>query len=137
MKSGKVYVSCDGGSRGNPGPAAIGIVIYDDKRKIIEQHKEVIGVATNNVAEYKALAKALQLAAKHTKNEVSAYMDSELVVRQMKGLYKVRQENLLKLFTKVKENEKKFAKVSYNHVLRNDLMQQKADELVNDALDGK
>lgn len=127
-------MNADGGSRGNPGRAAIGIVIRENE-KVIEKHKERIGITTNNVAEYNALIKALELAAKHTKKEIFVFMDSEFVVRQVKGEYKVRKKHLMPLFEKVKEREKVFESVKYEHVPRENKFQALADELVNEALD--
>lgn len=130
----KIIVNCDGGARGNPGPAAIGVVLRDEK-KVLETHKEMIEETTNNVAEYHALIKALESARKYTKDEVLIIMDSELVIKQMSGEYKVKAEHLLPLFNKVKALEKEYQKVTYQHVLRSDHHQAMADKLVNDALD--
>lgn len=133
----KVLVNADGGSRGNPGPAAIGIVIWDEKRNRLETFKQRIGVATNNMAEYSALVKALQLAAKHTGDIVAVFMDSELVIRQLKGEYKVKSIGLKPLFDKVKKLESSFKRVAYHNVSRDDRYQSQADELVNEALDSE
>ena len=130
----KIIINCDGGARGNPGPAAIGVVVRDEK-KVLEIYKEKIGATTNNVAEYHALIKALELARKYSKDEVVVIMDSELVIKQMSGEYKVRSEHLLPLFNKVKSLEKIYNKVTYEHVFRTDHHQTMADKLVNDALD--
>ncbi len=130
----KISVNCDGGSRGNPGRAAIGLVIRKDGQ-IVESHKEVIGVETNNVAEYNSLIKSLELAKKYTSDELNVYMDSELVIRQMRGEYKVKKEHLQLLYNKAKALEACFKKVNYEHVSRYDEYQQKADALVNQALD--
>lgn len=133
----KIFVNVDGGSRRNPGPAAIGIILWDENHNQIESYKECVGNATNNVAEYKALIKALELAAKYTRDEVQIFMDSELVIRQVNGLYRIKKEHLLDLYNQVKDNERLFTKVIYNCITRNDLYQVKADQLVNEALDGK
>ncbi|MEM3626329.1 MAG: ribonuclease HI family protein, partial [Candidatus Micrarchaeaceae archaeon] len=133
----KIYINTDGGSRKNPGPAAIGIVIWDEKHNKLEEYKECIGVATNNTAEYKAVIKALELASKHTRNEVHIFTDSELVVRQLNGLYRIKKDHLRDLFQEVKKNEQLFKKVVYNEVPRNNKYQVVADKLVNDALEGK
>ncbi|MFH1510882.1 MAG: ribonuclease HI family protein [Candidatus Woesearchaeota archaeon] len=130
----KLLINADGGSRGNPGPAAIGIVIRNEKNKILYNHSERIGIATNNVAEYKSLIKALELA-KDFDGEPTIFMDSELVVRQMKGEYKVKAKNILPLFQRAKMLEKGFSKITYKNVKRTDNMQQVADNLVNKALD--
>lgn len=131
----KVFINTDGGSRGNPGLAAIGIVIRDEKENLLEEFGEKIGIATNNVAEYKAIIKALSIAKKYTKNEVNISSDSEVVVRQIIGEYKVKKNHLLELFYEVKKKEKDFAKVTFEHVFREDPNQSKADALVNEALD--
>jgi len=133
----KIYVNCDGGCRKNPGPAAIGIVIWDENHNKIEEYKECIGDTTNNVAEYKALIKALELSVKHTRNEVHIFMDSELVVRQINGMYRIKAKHLLPLYHEVKKFEQPFKKVIYNNVTRNNKYQIEADKLVNDALDGR
>ena len=133
----KVFINCDGGSRKNPGPAAIGIIIWDEHHNILGKHKECIGDTTNNVAEYNALIKALELAAMHTRKEVQVFTDSELVVKQMTGSYRIKAKHLLPLFQKVKQLEQCFTKVTYNLVTRNNKYQTQADALVNEALDGK
>lgn len=132
----KINVHADGGSRGNPGAAAIGIIIFDDNKKELETYKECIGNATNNVAEYRALLKALQLAAKHTRKEVHIFMDSELIINQMNGIYKIKSAEMLELFQEVKDHERTFSKVVYNHVRRENKFQMMADRLVNEALEG-
>jgi ribonuclease HI len=135
MPYNKIYINCDGGSRGNPGPAAIGIAIWDENHKKIDSHMECIGISTNNVAEYSSLIAGLKMASKYTKKEVHIIMDSELVIRQMKGLYKVKKAHLLELYNKAKEAEKQFAKVVYENVAREDRYQAEADRLVNEAFD--
>lgn len=129
----EIIVNADGGSRGNPGPAAVGVVVRDNER-VIEEYKEVIGEATNNVAEYRALIRALDLALKNDAWKVKVIMDSELVVKQMKGEYKVRKKHLIPLYVEAKELEKNFKKVSYLNVRREDKFQKEADRLVNEAL---
>ncbi len=126
----------DGGSRGNPGQAAIGIILRDGE-KIILKHKEKIGIATNNIAEYKAIIKALQLAStfKHPYTEIQCILDSELVVKQLTGEYNVNHENMIPLYEQVKKLEKHFKDITYKHVLRDDKFQSQADALVNEALD--
>lgn len=132
-----VLVNCDGGSRGNPGPAAIGVVVWDEKRRVLKELGERIGITTSNVAEYKALAKALELASAYTHNEVHVFMDSELVARQVKGLYKVKASHLLPLLANVKRCEGAFRRVVYSNVPREDRFQSEADRLVNEALGSK
>lgn len=133
----KVYLNCDGGSRKNPGPAAIGIIIWDENHNKLQEHKECIGNTTNNVAEYKALIKALELAARHTQKEVNIFMDSELVIRQVIGQYKIKKSHLVPLFQKAKKLEQAFSKVTYHSIPRDNPYQASADNLVNAALDGR
>jgi ribonuclease HI len=136
MKSNKIYVYTDGGSRGNPGPAAIGITIYDENKQLLQEYKECIGDATNNVAEYKALIKALELSAAHCRDEIYCFLDSELVVRQLNGRYRIKKNHLLELFYDIKDKEKAFKTVIYNHTKRDNKLICRCDELVNDALEG-
>ncbi|MEK6948418.1 MAG: ribonuclease HI family protein [Nanoarchaeota archaeon] len=131
----KVNVYCDGASRGNPGRASIGVVVYDENMNILESYKEFIGKNTNNFAEYSSLIKALSLASKYTSIEVNVFMDSELVIKQLLGKYKVKQPHLKILFDKVKINERLFSKVNYKNVPRENIYQQEADRLANEALD--
>ena len=128
-----LQVNSDGGARGNPGKDAIGIIIRRDE-EIIEQHKEKIGSATNNIAEYKALLKAMELALKYGK-EATFTLDSELVVKQLLGEYQVKQPHLKLYWQKVRKIEEKFDKVFYKHKIRWDKFQKMADKLVNEALD--
>jgi len=137
MKLNKIHVYTDGASRGNPGPSAIGVVIYDENKNVLEEYKECIGDTTNNTAEYKALIKALELSAAHCRREVCCFLDSELVVRQLSGRYRIKAKHLLELFYVLKDREKAFDKVIYNHVRRTNKFICRADKLVNDALDGK
>ncbi len=132
-----LHVYTDGGSRGNPGPAAIGIALFNENKERIAEHKECIGDCTNNQAEYKALIKALELATAHCRKTIMCFLDSELVVRQLSGAYKIKNEELRKLFYLLKEREIAFEKVVYNHTKRENPFIQYADKLVNNALDGK
>jgi len=131
-----IYTNSDGGARGNPGPGAIGVLVRKEEN-ILEMYAENIGKVTNNVAEYKALIKALELAMKHTKGEVTCVMDSELVVKQLMGEYKVRNTELLKLFREVQKLQENFGKIKYIHVSRWDKFQQMVDNLLNIELDNK
>lgn len=131
----KIKIFTDGGARGNPGPAAIGIVIKDDKDKIIKEYSDYIGETTNNQAEYKALLKGLQLANEFKPNEVLCYLDSELVTKQMKQEYKVRDKDLQPLFIKVWNEALNFKKVTYTHIRRE--LNKEADALLNQELDKK
>ena len=128
-----LQVNSDGGARGNPGKAAIGVVIRKEDR-VLEEYKEKIGSATNNIAEYKALLKAMELSLKYEK-EATFTLDSELVVKQLLGEYQVKQPHLKLYWQKVRKIEEKFDKVFYKHKMRWDKFQKMADKLVNEALD--
>ncbi len=132
-----IYTNSDGGARGNPGPGAIGVIVRDDE-KILTQYSAKIGkFVTNNVAEYEALIKALELASRFTKDEITCVLDSELVVKQLLGEYKVRNPHLLPLFLKVQKLQENFHKIKYKHVSREDKFQVIVDELLNRELDEK
>lgn len=135
MKLDRIHIYTDGGSRGNPGPAAIGVVIYDKDKRVLVEYTECIGEATNNVAEYKALIKGLELAAAHCRKEIFCFLDSEVVVRQLNGAYRIKARHLLELFYTLKDREKAFDKIVYNHVRRDNKFICRADKLVNEALD--
>ena len=123
---------CDGGARGNPGPAAWGFVVRKDS-KIIKQNYGYIGIATNNFAEYTALIKMLVWLAKNFRGAPArVYLDSKLVVSQLNGEYKVKNANLKKLVGEVKELEEGLASIIYNHIPRD--QNKEADRLVNIAL---
>lgn len=130
-----IYTNSDGGARGNPGPGAIGVIIRDNKT-ILTKYSQMIGQrVTNNVAEYEALIKALELAKKITSEELTCILDSELVVKQLLGEYKVKHPNLLNLFLKVQKLQENFRKITYKHARREDEFQQRADELLNEELE--
>ena len=133
----KFTIWTDGGSRGNPGPAAIGVVIEGAGDK--KEYGENIGVTTNNVAEYQAVIFALKKVkqliggAKAEKAHLVFYMDSELLVKQLSHEYKVKEENIQKLFLEVHNLRLDFGKVEFKHVLRG--KNTEADKLVNEVLD--
>ena len=132
-----IFTNSDGGARGNPGPGAIGVIVRDGE-KILTKYSAHIGkLVTNNVAEYEALIKALELASKFTNDELTCFLDSELVVNQLLGKYKVRNANLLPLFLKVQKLQENFKKIKYQHVSRWDKFQQIVDGLLNEELDRK
>ncbi|MFH0985819.1 MAG: ribonuclease HI family protein [Candidatus Omnitrophota bacterium] len=133
MKKGKIY--SDGGARGNPGPAAIGVLVCDDKDIKLGDHGETIGETTNNVAEYTAVVRGLTLAAELGLSEADYFLDSELVQRQLSGIYKLKAEHLKPFFIRVKELEKKFKRITYFHVPREHPKIKLVDRLVNLALD--
>lgn len=129
-----IFTNSDGGSRGNPGPAAIGVIVRKDE-EIITKYSERIYDCTNNVAEYHALIKALELALKYTKDEVVCVLDSELLVKQLLGEYSVRSKDLLPLFLKVQKLQENFNKIKYVHVPRWNKFQKVVDKLLNQELD--
>jgi len=129
----KARLSTDGGSRGNPGPAAYGYVLETDDGTVLAAHGAAIGIATNNVAEYRGLVEGLKKAAELEVDELEVVSDSELLVHQMRGDYKVKNETLRELWLDANDLERKLGKVTYTAVRRehNEL----ADRLVNEALD--
>jgi ribonuclease HI len=124
----------DGGSRGNPGPAAIGIVLEADG-EVIKEYKRYIGKATNNQAEYEALIEGLKLARTYWKGPLECFTDSELLVRQVNGEYDVKNKELKVAHAAVEKLANQFSSITYTHVRRADKIQSIADNLVNEALD--
>lgn len=131
----KVRVYSDGGARGNPGPAAIGVLICDEKGEELEEHQETIGDATNNIAEYTAVIVGLELARKLGAKEIDYFVDSELVARQLSGKYRVKTPHILSLFNQVKASEKNFKRVTFTQIPRTHEKIRHVDKLVNQALD--
>ncbi|HNS22813.1 MAG TPA: phosphoribosylglycinamide formyltransferase [Sedimentisphaerales bacterium] len=129
----KVVVHTDGGSRGNPGPAASGFVLADDTGKRRLAKAFFLGEATNNVAEYTALIRALEAANDLGATEVTVYTDSELMVRHLQGAYKVKSDLIRPLFEQVSELRRGFGSCRVVHVTRDN--NKEADRLVNQALD--
>jgi len=130
----KLYLYTDGGSRNNPGQAAIGAVLMDGE-KIISKLSKRIGIATNNEAEYTALIQGIEMALKYTPKELRCFMDSELVIKQLNGIYRIKEPRLQKLGLKAKDLIKQIEKVSFEHIPRS--KNSLADSLVNNALDNK
>jgi len=128
----KLIINTDGGSRGNPGPAGIGVVFSDEKGEIIARYKECIGEGTNNTAEYRALVLALTKAKDFDFAEAECRLDSELVVKQLLGQYKVKDAKMKLLYAEVQELMF-FKPVKFVHVRRE--YNKEADALVNEALD--
>jgi len=128
-----IYTNSDGGARGNPGPGAIGVLIREDENILTMYSQKIGDFVTNNIAEYQALIKALELAEKHTK-EVTCVLDSELIVKQLLGEYQVRNPRLLELFLKVQKLQENFDKIKYVHVSRWDKFQQMVDALLKEEL---
>ena len=129
----KARLSTDGGARGNPGPAAFGYVLETDDGTVLEARGQRIGVATNNVAEYRALVAGLEAALERGVTRLEVVSDSELLVKQMRGEYKVKNTALRALHDAAAELERELGDVTYTAVRRehNEL----ADQLVNEALD--
>jgi ribonuclease HI len=127
-------INIDGAARGNPGPAAWAYVIQHDGQAILEENGPV-GQATNNVAEYTALMKALAKAAELKASTVHIRSDSELLVKQMNGQYKVKNPRLRELYQEANQLARQFDRVEFSHVYREENLE--ADRLCNEALDGK
>ncbi len=130
----KLVVNVDGGARGNPGPAAIGAVVQAAAGEVLEERGERIGTATNNVAEYRALLLGIERAAELGASELELVGDSELIVRQVKGEYKVKDATLRELHAEVQQALRPFDRWSIRHVRRAENAE--ADRLVNQVLDG-
>jgi ribonuclease H / adenosylcobalamin/alpha-ribazole phosphatase len=129
----KARLSTDGGARGNPGPAAYGYVLEAEDRTVLAAHGEAIGIATNNVAEYRALIAGLEKAVEVGVRELEVVSDSELLVKQMRGEYRVKNEALRELSAEASRLARQIGRVRWTAVRRehNEL----ADRLVNEALD--
>jgi ribonuclease HI len=129
----KATLYTDGGARGNPGPAAYAFVLEAEDGTVLDARGEAIGVATNNVAEYRALVAGLERAVEAGVHELEVVSDSELLVKQMRGEYKVKNRALQELFLDASRHARRLDTVTYRHVRRehNEL----ADRLVNEALD--
>ena len=132
------HLYTDGGSRGNPGPAATGVVVFDHDGAELKTANKYLGVATNNHAEYAALVQGLEVVAKLAAKgadqaHVVAHLDSELVVKHLNGIYKLKAEELKPLFAQVQKLAGQFAKVTFKHIRRE--LNAKADSLVNECLD--
>ena len=129
----KARLSTDGGARGNPGPAAYGYVLESEEGHVLDARGEAIGTATNNVAEYRGLVAGMQKAVDLGVAELEVVSDSELLVKQMRGEYRVKNEALRALWEEATDLERRFRRVNYTAVRRahNEL----ADRLVNEALD--
>jgi len=133
----KFFIYCDGGARGNPGPAAIGVVVRNADHKLVAQTSHKIGNTTNNVAEYTAVLAGLKWALENAESaDLEFFLDSELVIRQLKGEYKIKAPKLKDLFHQVREKIISLGiEPTFYHILRS--KNSEADKLVNQALDGK
>jgi ribonuclease HI len=129
----KLIIHTDGGARGNPGPAALGVFIVDTDGNVVLEHSRYLGETTNNQAEYRAIIDALEHAKKLGATEVDMRMDSELAVKQLNGQYRMRNPGLAPLFLRVHNLTTEFKKVTFTHVRRE--RNKDADRLVNEALD--
>lgn len=132
MKSNKLFLYTDGGSRGNPGPAGIGVVILDSNKKKLKEINKYIGEATNNIAEYSAVIYGLEEASALGADEIVLYVDSELVAKQMNGEYRVKDDGIKPLFEKAVKVLKSFKSFEIEHIERS--KNKEADKLVNKAI---
>ncbi len=129
----KATLYADGGSRGNPGPAASGAVLFGDDGEVLEEIGTFLGIATNNVAEWTALLEGLKAALARGVDDITVRMDSELVVKQLSGAYRVKHPGLIPLHAEAKALLRKFARTDVGHVRRKD--NAAADAVVNQVLD--
>ena len=132
LKNKKLILYIDGGARGNPGPAGIGVVIMDESGKSIKEFGKYIGEATNNIAEYNALLYGLEEALILRADEIVINMDSELVAKQLSGDYRVKDSNIKPIFERAVNILKSFKKFEIKHVKRE--LNKEADRLVNKAI---
>ena len=138
---GKIIIYTDGGSRGNPGPAGMGVVIADEKGKMIKEYSGFLGVKTNNEAEYEAVIfglkkiKALLGKEKIKNTEIEFRLDSQLIARQLNGKYKIEEKKLFPLFIKIWNLKMDFGPIKFSEIPRE--RNKEADRLANEAMDGK
>ena len=130
-----ITVNIDGGARGNPGPAAYGVVVRNAKGEIVDEIAEYLGTQTNNFAEYSGLLAALEYAIREKHASLKVRSDSELLVKQMKGQYRVKNPGLLELYERAQAMVRKLERFSIDHVLRE--YNHEADRLVNKVLDSR
>ena len=131
----KLKIYTDGGARGNPGPAAFGVVIFDEDGKKLGEYSKYIGETTNNQAEYQGVHFAMEKAKEFGADHVEIYSDSELIVNQLNQKYKVKNHGLGVWFLKIWNLKQEFKKVSFIHILRE--KNKEADRMVNKELDGR
>ncbi len=131
----EIKANIDGGARGNPGPAAYGVVVRNAEGKIIAELSDYLGIQTNNFAEYSGLLAALEYAVREKHLSLKVLSDSELMVKQMKGQYKVKSPGLLELYDRARGLVRKLERFSIDHVLRE--YNREADRLVNKVLDSR
>lgn len=131
----KLFTYSDGGARGNPGPAAIGAVVAQESGSIVAERAECIGNTTNNVAEYRAMLLALELARAQGGTELVCTADSQLLIYQLQGRYRIKHPPLQALAEKVRSAIRDFERVEWRQVPREHAMISRADNLLNEALD--
>jgi|SRR5581483_6279768 len=136
----RLTIQTDGGSRGNPGPSALGVVIKDQDKKVVYQKGEYLGITTNNVAEYTALLHALSWVKDHvdttTLSRIDVFADSQLLISQLNGIYKIKSPHIRDLLFNIRAAEQSLhCKVVYAHVRRE--QNKEADRMVNIALDNQ
>jgi ribonuclease HI len=131
----RLLLYSDGGARGNPGPAAIAYLALTENGETVKEDSRFIGTHTNNQSEYNALIAALEFAATNKVEEVICHLDSELVAKQLKGEYSVKNFELQKLWRRAQELKQCFKKISFENVPRTNICIQRADALVNKTLD--
>ena len=130
----EVLIHTDGASRGNPGAASAGLAVYNKDKICIYEEAFLLGTETNNFAEYSAVLRALQLSAENKVKGLLLKSDSEFLVKQLSGLYKVKSPNIKKLYEECKKWQEEISRVKFQHVRRE--QNKKADELANLVLDG-
>lgn len=133
----KLYIYVDGCSKNNPGHSAIGIVIADETGTVIREYKEYIGKTTNQVAEYLALEKGLNLASGYTANKLVklvVFSDSELVIKQMKKKFQIKAPHLLEIYKRIRNAERMFKEIEYIHASQDNKLVKKADKLADVAV---
>ncbi len=129
----RYIINIDGACRGNPGPASAGVILRDSTGKIVDKVGAYIGTATNNIAEYTSLIVGLKLALKHGANQILVRSDSQLMVRQMTGVYKIKSDHLRKLAMEAASLARQFDSIQYQSVPR--AQNADADKIANEALD--
>ncbi|PIQ87047.1 MAG: hypothetical protein COV74_02580 [Candidatus Omnitrophica bacterium CG11_big_fil_rev_8_21_14_0_20_45_26] len=130
----KLKIYTDGGARGNPGPAAIGVVVCNEKDEVVFEHQDTIGEATNNIAEYCALIAGLEIAYRLKAKSLQCYTDSQLLMNQMNGSFKIKTDHIRTLSERARRAAKQLDSVTYHHLPREHVMIKQADRLVNQAL---
>lgn len=133
----RVRLYVDGASLSNPGPSAVGMVLYDQDWEEIGRYSQMIGSATCNMAEYSAVIFGLDTSAKYTRKIVECYLDSEIVEGQLTGRYRLKDDNLRRLYHEAKDRERPFEQVIYCRIRRNDQRLSIAHQLAHNALNGR